>query len=103
MLFAKAIADENRQAMMKLLCCATLNVTEIVEGLGGRLSQPTVTHHLQKLEEAGLVVVRQEGRHRFYTLNQEVVTYCCGVLMRSFAPNFTSTFAGGTISVEDIG
>jgi hypothetical protein len=38
-----------------------------------------------------LVAVRQEGRQRFYTLNQEVLTVCCGVLMRAFAPDYANT------------
>jgi DNA-binding transcriptional ArsR family regulator len=46
-----------------------------------------VSHHLKKLEEAKLVLVRQEGRQHFYTLNQEQVTRCCGVLVQRFAPD----------------
>jgi ArsR family transcriptional regulator, arsenate/arsenite/antimonite-responsive transcriptional repressor len=40
-------------------------------------------------EDANLVMVRQEGRQRFYTLNQEQLTVCCGLLVRSFAPDYT--------------
>jgi ArsR family transcriptional regulator len=86
--FAKALADETRQEIMKHLCCVWLNVSDLVDKLGGRVNQPTVSHHLKKLEEVGLVLVRQEGRQRFYTLNQKQVTTCCGVLVRSFAPDY---------------
>ena len=89
LVFAKAIADDTRQEIMKHLCCVWLSVSELVERLEGRVNQPTVSHHLKRLEEVGLVLVRQEGRQRFYTLNQEQVTMCCGVLMQSFAPDFT--------------
>ncbi len=85
--FAKAIADDTRQAIMRHLCCQWLSVGEVVERLGGQVNQPTVSHHLKKLEEAGLVRVRQDGRHRYYTLNQAQVTACCGVLMQVFAPD----------------
>jgi len=87
-LFAKALADETRQEIMKHLCCTWLSVNDIVETLGGRVSQPTVSHHLRKLEEAHLVTVRQEGRQHFYTLNQEFLTVCCGTLISVFAPNY---------------
>lgn len=87
-LFAKAIADETRQEIMSHLCCVWLNVNDLVEKLGGKINQPTVSHHLKKLEEAGLVYVREEGRFRFYTLNQEQFTVCCGLLVRNFAPNY---------------
>lgn len=86
--FAKALADETRQEIMKLLCCEWLSVNDVVDALGGRVNQPTVSHHLKLLADAKLVDVRQEGRQRFYTLNQEHFTVCCGSLMRSFAPDF---------------
>jgi DNA-binding transcriptional ArsR family regulator len=88
--FAKAIADETRQEIMKHLCCVWLSVNDVVERLGGKVSQPTVSHHLKKLEEAGLVQVRQDGRNRFYTLDQEQMTVCCGTLFRVFAPDYAS-------------
>lgn len=88
--FAKAIADETRQEMMKLLCCEWMSVNDVVAALGGRVNQPTVSHHLKLLADAALVEVRQEGRQRFYTLNQEHFTVCCGSLMRNFAPNFAA-------------
>ena len=87
-LFAKALADETRQEIMRHLCCVWLSVNDVVDKLDGKINQPTVSHHLKKLEEADLVSVRQEGRQRFYTLNQEQLTVCCGTLMRVFAPDF---------------
>jgi DNA-binding transcriptional ArsR family regulator len=84
--FAKVLADETRQEIMKHLCCEWLSVNDVVDKLGGKVNQPTVSHHLKKLEEVDLVRVRQEGRQRFYTLNQEQITICCGALMRVFAP-----------------
>jgi ArsR family transcriptional regulator len=83
-LFAKALADETRQKIMKLVCCQWLSVNEIVEQLD--VSQPTVSHHLALLREAGLVNVREEGKQTFYSLNQERVAFCCGQLMLNFAP-----------------
>lgn len=73
---------------MKHLCCVWLNVNDLVEKLSGKVNQPTVSHHLKKLEQVNLVYVREEGRFRYYTLNQEQFTACCGLLVRSFAPNY---------------
>jgi ArsR family transcriptional regulator len=87
--FAKVLADDTRQEIMKHLCCCWLSVNDVVDRLDGKVNQPTVSHHLKKLEEAKLVEVRQEGRQRFYMLNQEQMTVCCGTLMRVFAPDFT--------------
>lgn len=83
-LFAKAIADETRQNIMKLVCCKWLSVSEIVEEIG--YSQPTISHHLAILRDAGLVNIREEGKQTFYSLNQENIAVCCGQLMIKFAP-----------------
>jgi ArsR family transcriptional regulator, arsenate/arsenite/antimonite-responsive transcriptional repressor len=88
-LFAKAISDDTRQKIMSECCCCWLSVNEIVEKM--EVSQPTVSHHLAILREAGLVEIREEGKQTFYTLNQERVAYCCGQLMVKFAPESNTT------------
>ena len=90
-LFAKAISDETRQKIMNLCCCCSLSVNEIVEKLS--VSQPTVSHHLAILREADLVIVREEGKQTFYSLNQERIAFCCGQLMVKFAPETETTEA----------
>lgn len=89
--FAKAIADDTRRDIMDHLCCVWLSVNDVVDKLGGDVKQPTVSHHLKVLEQAGLVNIRQEGRQRFYTLNQEHITVCCGRLVQQFAPDYSSS------------
>jgi ArsR family transcriptional regulator, arsenate/arsenite/antimonite-responsive transcriptional repressor len=96
--FAKAIADDTRQEIMKCLCCVWLSVNDVVDAVGGKVNQPTVSHHLKILADANLVEIRQEGRQRFYTLNQQQLTVCCGLLVQSFAPNYTAT----VIPISDI-
>lgn len=88
-LFAKAISDETRQKIMKLVCCTSLSVSEIVEQL--EVSQPTVSHHLAILRDAGLVSIREEGKQTYYSLNQENIAVCCGQLMIKFAPETETT------------
>lgn len=88
-LFAKAIADDTRQKIMSACCCRELSVNEIVEKIG--FSQPTISHHLAILREAGLVNVRGECKQTFYTLNQERIAVCCGQIMLKFAPESETT------------
>jgi len=83
-IFAKAIADETRQKIMKICCCEWLSVNGIVEHLN--VTQPTVSHHLAILREAGLVNIREEGKQTFYQLNQNRMTTCCGQLRTTFSP-----------------
>lgn len=82
-LFAKALADDTRQKIMKICCCQWVSVNEIVEQLD--VTQPTVSHHLAILREAGLVDIREEGKQTFYRLNQSHITVCCGRLRENFS------------------
>jgi ArsR family transcriptional regulator len=83
--FGKAIADETRQKIMKLLCCRELCVSDVVAELGD-ITQPTVSHHLHILKSAGLVDTRRQGKQIYYTLRQEAVANCCLVIAQRYAP-----------------
>jgi DNA-binding transcriptional ArsR family regulator len=82
-LFAKALADDTRQKIMKLTCCRWLSVTEIVEHTS--VTQPTVSHHLAILRDADLVEVREEGKQTYYRLNHENLNLCCIQLLGKFS------------------
>ena len=88
--FGKAIADETRQKIMRLLCCRELCVSDLVDKMGN-VSQPTVSHHLQILRAAGLVDTRRDGKQVYYTLRQETVADCCRVIVRRYAPEIDLT------------
>jgi ArsR family transcriptional regulator len=87
--FAKAIADDTRQQIMRACCCRWASVGDLTARIG--VTQPTVSHHLAILREAGLVNVRHEGKQTFYTLNQNRVVACCGQIMAVFAPEAEET------------
>ena len=99
--FAKAIADPTRQRIMQLLCCNWLCVSDVVVGVDD-VSQPTVSHHLGILRDAGLVNTRRDGKQVFYSLNQEAVAICCGTLMQRFAPEQPAVVFTNTIPVEQV-
>lgn len=65
----KALADPARVRIVNLLATAAKPVCacELYEPLG--LSQPTVSHHLGKLVEAGLLEREQRGTWAYFTLN----------------------------------
>ena len=81
--FAKAIGDETRQQIMALCCCRRLSVSEIVAQLG--VTQPTVSHHLKVLREAGLVKREKHGKNVYYTLIQEKMAQGCCRVAEDFA------------------
>ncbi|MEY2847744.1 MAG: hypothetical protein RI885_409 [Actinomycetota bacterium] len=69
------IADATRRDLLQALLDrhvdadsprGELSVGELVDVLG--LSQPTVSKHLRVLRDSQLVAVREEGQHRYYSL-----------------------------------
>lgn len=61
-----ALADETRLRILKLLMIREMCVCEIMVALN--LTQPTASHHLSLLENAGLVKDRKEGKWVFYSI-----------------------------------
>lgn len=59
-----AIGDETRQAILLVLmeteCQTGLRVGEITKQT--HLSRPAVSHHLRILREAGVILMRKEGK-----------------------------------------
>jgi ArsR family transcriptional regulator len=92
--FAKAIADCTRQKIMRYCCCEWRSVSDVADRMG--VTQPTVSHHLAVLRDAGLVEIRHKGKQTFYRLDHNEMTACCGELTRSLAPE-----GGSLASNED--
>lgn len=79
----KALADPNRVAIVNRLAgIDELCVCHLVGELG--LAQPTVSHHLRLLREAGLVAARRKGTWAYYRLVPTVVASLASVLGASF-------------------
>lgn len=69
-LFA-ALGDENRLRLVDQLCSdGPMSASRLTDGLadGATISRQAVTKHLQKLEGAGLVRSRREGRERLWQI-----------------------------------
>jgi ArsR family transcriptional regulator, arsenate/arsenite/antimonite-responsive transcriptional repressor len=69
----KALADPARVKIVNLLAGSdeTVCVCELVEPLG--LTQPTVSHHLKKLTDAGLLAREQRGTWAYYSIDPGAV------------------------------
>ena len=84
--FAKALSDDTRQKIMMLCCCQELSVNDIVAA--SDVAQPTVSHHLKILRNAGLVRTKRRGKQVLYTLNQERLATACCQVAENFAPEY---------------
>jgi len=69
--FFKALADRNRLYIIGLLKERPRRVGELAEAL--KLSEPTVSHHLSRLHEVGLVNLQAIGNTRVYTLRSDAL------------------------------
>jgi len=65
----KALGQEQRLKMVGFMGKGERAVNEIAELL--EISEPTVSHHIRKLREAGLLSLRMDGNQRFYRLDQK--------------------------------
>ncbi len=64
----KALADESRLALLRMLNEGEQTVGNLASQL--ELGEPTASHHLTRLREAGLVTLRMAGNQRFYRVNE---------------------------------
>lgn len=63
------MADPTRRELLDRLSGGEKTAGEL--GAGIALSQPALSKHLRILREAGLVEVREAGRHRYYVERRE--------------------------------
>src|SRR5262245_32552287 len=69
----KALADPARVRIVNVLAISDepVCVCELIEPLG--LSQPTVSHHLRKLVDVGLLEREQRGKWAYFSLRRDAV------------------------------
>ncbi|GAA3566120.1 metalloregulator ArsR/SmtB family transcription factor [Microlunatus spumicola] len=65
----KALADPTRVKLVSLIAAAGPDGACVCDLVGPvRLSQPTVSHHMRQLVEAGLITREQRGKWAYYRL-----------------------------------
>ena len=76
----KALGDPARVRIVNVLATSgePVCVCHLIEPLG--LSQPTVSHHLKKLTDAGLLEREQRGRWAYFTLRPDAVETLAAVV-----------------------
>lgn len=71
----KALGDPTRVRLLSLIAAHPEReacICDLIDPVG--LSQPTVSHHMKQLVDAGLVVREQRGRWAFYRLVDDTLT-----------------------------
>lgn len=83
----KALADPHRVRIVNLLASAPegICICDLVEPLD--LAQPTVSFHMKKLMDAGLLQRRQRGKWAYYSLDRAVLARVGDVLRLDGRPD----------------
>jgi ArsR family transcriptional regulator, arsenate/arsenite/antimonite-responsive transcriptional repressor len=69
---AKALADPTRHSIVREVRKAgELTCSQVCDGFS--CSQPTISHHIKTLEEAGIIKVREDGTFRRLTIDDALL------------------------------
>jgi len=63
----RALSDETRLEIVAILGNKEMNVSDIA--MKSSVSRPTISHHLQILKRAGILMSRKEGKEIYYSVN----------------------------------
>lgn len=68
--FFKALNDPTRREILELLNKGDMTAGEIADQFN--MTKPSISHHLDLLKQAGLVVCVREGQFQKYSINTTV-------------------------------
>ena len=77
----KALGDPTRVRLLSMIAAQSDGeacVCDLTEPVG--LSQPTVSHHMKQLVDAGLVTREQRGKWAYYAIVPEILTMLSAAL-----------------------
>jgi ArsR family transcriptional regulator len=67
----KALNDPTRRSILEMLQSKDMTAGEIADNF--HISFPSISHHLDLLKQANLVIAEKEGQFVYYSLNTTVV------------------------------
>ena len=73
----KALSDPKRVKIVDLLSCGEMCACKILEKF--QITQPTLSHDMKVLAEAGIVNQIRDGKNIYYSLNHEALTVMTNV------------------------
>lgn len=80
----KAISDPKRLRIVDMLSCGELCACVIQEEFN--ITQPTLSHDMRVLLDAGIVSARKEWKNTYYSLNVEYLEQFTDTLSKMFHP-----------------
>ncbi|WP_010625331.1 ArsR/SmtB family transcription factor [Companilactobacillus versmoldensis] len=68
----KAMSDPSRLQIIDMLSCGSLCACDILPHF--KFSQPTLSHRMKILQEAGIISTTKKGKWHYYALNDEFIS-----------------------------
>lgn len=75
----KALSDPTRRQIIRMLRDRDMTAGEIAEQFS--MTKPSISHHLNTLKQAGLVLDERQGQNIMYSLNTTVLQEVLGWFM----------------------
>lgn len=85
----KAFCDANRLTILELLQSGEKCACKLLEEL--HIGQPTLSHHMKILCDAGIVTGRKEGKWTYYSFNEDGIANTRNILQEITTLNFKAT------------
>lgn len=81
-LVLKAMADQKRIKIIDLLSNGSMCACKVLEHFD--FTQPTLSHHMKVLEQAGIITVSKQSQWHYYTLRDDFVAEFMGSMTELF-------------------
>lgn len=78
----KALADPNRRKIIQLLKKKDMSVSDLLEHFN--FTQASLSHHLDALKRADLVLTERQGQFIIYSLNTSVFQETASMILNLF-------------------
>lgn len=76
----KALSDPSRRKILQMLKEKDLTAGEIADSFN--ISKPSISHHLNLLKQANLVIDERRGQNIYYSLNTTVFQELLGFFLK---------------------
>lgn len=80
----RTLGEPIRIRLLQALQAGNRNVNQLVDDVGS--SQPNVSRHLRVLQDAGLIVRRQDGNNVYYSIADPTVFDLCDTVCKTRKP-----------------
>jgi DNA-binding transcriptional ArsR family regulator len=101
----KALSDATRRQIIRLLRDRDMTAGEIAEHFA--MTKPSISHHLNSLKQAGLVLDERRGQNILYSLNttvvEEVISWFLDIVGKKDGDEAAANSTGASSTEEETG